>query len=50
MTFAGIGAMTAFQVDVGPGGSPLASVMSVWGLLIAAVVAAIVGVVFALPA
>ncbi len=50
MTFAGIGAIVAFQLDVGPGGSPLSSVMSVWGLVLAGIVAAAVGVVVALPA
>lgn len=50
LTFAGIGAMVAFQIDVGPGGRPSALDGSLWAYVVAAAVCALVGAVIALPA
>jgi branched-chain amino acid transport system permease protein len=50
MTFAGIGAMVLFQVDVGPQGSAAAESASLFGYLLAAVITGIVGALVALPA
>lgn len=50
LTFAGIGAMVAFQVDVGPGGRPSALDGSLWAYVVAAGVCALVGALIALPA
>lgn len=50
LTFAGIGAVVAFQVDVGPGGRPSALDGSLWAYVVAAGVCALVGAVIALPA
>ena len=50
LTFAGIGAMVAFQMDVGPGGRPSMLDGSLWAYGAAAGVCALVGAVIALPA
>jgi ABC-type branched-subunit amino acid transport system permease subunit len=50
MAFAGLGAIVAFQVDVGPDGRALVESLSVGALVAAAVVCAMVGVLVALPA
>lgn len=50
LTFAGIGALVAFQIDVGPGGRPSTLDGSLWAYVVAAAVCALVGAVIALPA
>ena len=50
LTFAGIGAVVAFQMDVGPGGRASTLDGSLWAYVAAAAVCALVGAVIALPA